>query len=309
MDRTTLAHLPVVVLVARLGRFAAAGGEAGLSPSAVSHAVRVVEAQLGTPLFTRTTRSVSLTEEGRAFLEIALPALESLDRAVEEVHQRKGRVAGILRINAPRAALPMVMSPVIAQLSRDHPELVVEVTSEDALIDIVAAGFDVGIRLGGMIADDMIAIRMTPPFSAILVAAPAYLERAGEPQSITDLLDHNCIGFKRLARGGNYDWELLDGGHDVAVAVKGTTRVTEPLLALDLALAGIGIAYLFEPFVRSHLKTGALSQVLSDAAIEEPGLFLYFSKHVRDLPKIRALIEAVRELTGRAIAARDSANT
>ena len=292
MDRDILQHLPVVAVVARRRSFAAAAAELGLGASAVSHAVRMVEDRLRTPLFARTTRSVSLTEAGEAFLARALPALDAIHEAAEATQALKGRVTGVLRINAPRVALPLVMVDLLHELAGLHPDLTVEVTTEDALVDIVAGGHDAGIRLGEMIAEDMIAVRLTPPFKAIMVASPAYLVTAAPVATLDDLKAHNCIGYRQASTGGTYAWEVLDGGRDSAVATRGTARVTDPLLALDLALAGVGIAYLFEPLVRRHIREGALRWLLPDSAIEEPGLFLYFPRRASEAPKLRAFIDA-----------------
>lgn len=295
MDRELLLHLPIVSAVARHASFVRAAAELSLSPSAVSHAVRVVEQHLGTPLFRRTTRSVSLTQTGERFLARVTAALAELEGAITTVQALEGRITGLLRINAPRIAGPMVLTELLAQLARRHPELVVEVVSEDALIDIVAEGYDAGVRLGEMISPDMVAVRLTPPFRAIMVASPEHLARAGEPAAIAALAAHNCIGYRHAGRGLVYEWELTERGHDVAVAVAGTVRVTDPLLALDLALAGVGIAYLFEPLARAHLDAGRLRTVLPAASIEEPGLFLYFPRHLASAPRLRAVIDMARE--------------
>jgi len=295
MDRDILSHLPVVATVARLRSFAGAGAELGMSPSAVSHAVRLVEERLKTPIFARTTRSVSLTEAGESFLARAVPALRQISEAAEAAQALKGRVTGTLRINAPRIALPMVMTDLVATISARHPDLVVDVTSDDGLVDIVALGFDAGIRLGEMIAEDMVAVRLTPPFQAIMVASPAYLAAKGEPGLIADLQHHNCINYRQVSTGGTYAWDLEENGKDVTASVRGTSRVSDSLFAIDLALAGVGIAYLFEPLVRRQLRAGELRWIMPEAAIEEPGLFLYFPRRASEAPKLRAFIDAARE--------------
>jgi DNA-binding transcriptional LysR family regulator len=299
MDRETLLHLPVVIAVARRRSFAGAAAELRLSPSAVSHSVRMVETHLGTPLFRRTTRSVSLTEIGERFLARADAAVAELADAIETTQALRGRVTGVLRINSPRIAQRMVVGELLAELARRHPQLTVEVTSDEALVDIVAAGYDAGVRLGEMIGQEMVAVRLTPPFQAIMVASPAYLARAGAPARISELQRHNTIGYRLASHGGVYAWELSDRGEDVSVVVTGTARVTDALFALDLALAGVGIAYLFEPLARTHLESGELRQVLPEAAIEEPGLFLYFPRHLSETPKLRAFIEVARERLAR----------
>lgn len=296
MLRDLLPHLPVVLAVARRGGFAAAANELGMSPSTVSHSIRTVEERLGAPLFARTTRSVALTETGRRLTDSIAAALQEIQDALERARSERGQVAGLLRLNVPQVALPLAITPVVTELAWRHPQLVVEVTADATLTDIVAAGFDAGVRLGEMIERDMIAVRLTPPFKAIMVAAPSYLAAKGEPKTIGDLARHNCIGFRLLAAGGIYAWELLDNGEDVSVRVTGTMLVNDATYARDLALAGIGIAYLFEPLVRKDIRDGTLRWVLPQTAIDEPGLFLYFPRRAAEAPKLRAFIQVAREV-------------
>ena len=283
----------MVLAVARRGGFAAAAGALNMSPSAVSHAVKLVEDRLGQPLFARTTRSVALTEAGRHFVASVGPALDQVEDSVERVQAARGRIAGTLRLNVPHLALPLAITPAIVALGKKHPDLTVEIVAHEGLVDIVAEGFDAGVRLGEMIAHDMIAVRITPPFRAIMVASLAYLAERGAPATIAELADHNCIGYRLIASHSVYQWDLQEDGRKIAVEVGGTVRITDSLYARDLALRGVGIAYLFDPLVRDDLKAGRLHEVLPEAAIEEPGLFLYFPRYASEAPKLRALIEAL----------------
>ena len=294
MDRDILLHLPVLAAVARHRSFSAAAAELGIGPSAASHAVRLIERRLGTPIFARTTRAVTLTEAGEAFLRQTLPAIAQIGEAVLETKALAGRVSGVLRLNAPRIAAPMFLTRLLVRMAARHPDLTVEVTSEEALVDIVAKGYDAGIRLGEMIAEDMVAVRLTPPFQAIMVASPDYLARTGLPTSLAELQKHNCIGYRLLASGAVYEWDVLDQGRPAVIAVQGTARVSDPMIALDLALSDIGIAYLFEPLARQHLEGGRLVQVLPETAVEEPGLFLYFPRRASEASKLRAFIDMAR---------------
>jgi len=294
MDRALLPHLPVVLAVARTRSFARAAAELGLGASAVSHAVRAAEQRVGTPLFARTTRSVALTEAGETFIETAQRAFDEIDAAVERVAASQREVTGLLRLNVPRVAFAMGLTRILAEMARRHPRLTVEVISDDALVDVVGGGFDAGVRLGEMVAQDMVAVQMTPPCRAILAAAPAYLAERPAPASLTDLTLHNCIGFRMLGSGAVYDWELRDGAREVAVPVTGTARISDASYARDLALAGIGIAYIFEPLVRDDLTAGRLLELLPKAAIEEPGLFLYFPRRAAEARKLRAFVDVVR---------------
>ena len=296
MNRELLAHLPVAVAVARDGGFAAAASRLNMSPSAVSHAVRAVEEALGAPLFARTTRSVALTEAGERFLAAVTPALATISDASERVAADNGRVTGVLRLNTPRVALGIAITAVVTAMAWRHPDLTIEITQDDALVDIVAGGFDAGVRLGEMIAEDMVAVRLTPPFKSIMVASPSYLDAKGEPRTLADLRHHNCIGYRLVSTGATYRWELSDNGRDVSVQVGGTVRVTDSALARDLALAGVGIAYLFEPLVRADIRERRLKWLLPKASVEEPGLFLYYPPTVGEMPKLRAFIEVAREV-------------
>jgi DNA-binding transcriptional LysR family regulator len=296
MDRDLLSHLPVILAVARRGGFGAAAAELGMGPSAVSHSVKTVEERLGAPLFARTTRSVALTEAGESLIASLGPAFEDIREAIERLRSARGQVTGLLRINAPRVALPIAITPVLIELARRHPDLVVEIAGDDSLTDIVAGGFDAGVRLGGMIARDMIAVRLTPPFQAILVAAPRYVEARGAPATIEDLARHNCIGYRLIASGGLYAWDLVQNGEDVSVKVRGTALVTDSTYAKILALEGVGIAYIFEPLVRAEIKEGRLVQLLPQTATEEPGLFLYYPRHASNAPKLRAFIDAAKDI-------------
>jgi len=295
MDRALLLHLPIVLAVHRRGGFAAAANDLGLSPSAVSHAVQLVEAGIGQPLFARTTRSVRLTEAGAAFVASIGPALAEIEDAADRLGADQGRVGGTLRLNAPRTSLPIAVTPVLAELARRHPGLTVEVTTDDGLADIVAQGYDAGIRLGHTVAQDMVAVRLTPPFHSIMVASPAYLAARGVPRRLDDLDRHNCIGYRFVTSGAVYDWDLRDGGQAVAKAVAGSVRVTDAVHAKELAVAGVGIAYVFEPLARPELHAGQLHQVLPRSAYEEPGLFLYFPRRASQAPKLRAFIDVARE--------------
>ena len=299
MDRDLLPHFPIVLAVARRGGFASAAAALNMSPSAVSHAVKTVEDRLGQPLFLRTTRSVALTEAGASFIAAIGPALRAMEESIDQLRAAKGQVTGVLRLNAPRVSLPLAITSVIMEATRLYPDLTVEVTSDDGLVDIVASGFDAGVRLGEMIAQDMVAVRLTEPFEAIMVAAPGYLDARGAPQTIADLAAHNCIGYRLISSDAVYAWDLQDGGRALAVSVSGTVRVTDSLYARDLALRGVGIAYLFEPLVRTDLRAGRLKRILPEASIEEPGLFLYFPRYASETPKLRAFIDIARKLSRR----------
>lgn len=295
MDREWLLHLPVVVSVATHRGFAAAAAALDMSPSAVSHAVRAVEDRLGEPLFARTTRSVSLTEAGARFIASVAPALDDISKAAEGLRADRGEITGVLRINAPRIAVSLALTALLNKLAHAHPRLTVEIHANDAFVDIVAGGFDAGIRLGDAVQQDMVSVRLTPPLKAIMVATPGYLAARGTPKTIAELSTHNCIGYRFLAAGTLYDWDLIDQGRPVAFKTSGTVTITDSTFARDLALAGVGVAYIFEPAVRADLEAGRLRRILPETAVEEPGLFLYFPRRASLAPKLRAFIDTATQ--------------
>jgi DNA-binding transcriptional LysR family regulator len=295
MDRDLLGHLPIIVCVARHRSFVAAAAELGMSPSAVSHAVRTVEDRLATPLFARTTRSVSLTEAGARFLASVEPALADIHEAIERMTAERGEVTGLLRINTLRVVLDMALIPILATLARQHPRLTVEINADQTLVDIVARGFDAGIRLRRAIQQDMVTTRLTGSFKAILVASRDYLDARGTPKSIADLQQHNCIGLRLGESGAIFDWELIDRKKPVVVKTSGTALVTDTMQALSLALAGVGIAYVAEPLARRYLREGSLEWLLPQSATEYDGMFLYYPKRASLAPKLRAFIDVAKK--------------
>jgi DNA-binding transcriptional LysR family regulator len=291
MDRDLLGHMPVIVCVARHRGFAAAAAELGMSPSAVSHAVRCVEDRLAIPLFARTTRSVSLTEAGARFVATVEPALADIGKTVEGLTAERNEVMGLLRIDVPRAAFDMALIPILARLARQHPRLTVEIRTGQFAVDIVAQGFDAGITIRRFIQQDMVTTRLSGSFKVILVASRDYLDARGTPNSTTDLHQHNCIGIRSAGSGAIVDWELIDGKKPTIVKTSGTALVTDPTETLSLALAGVGIAYAMEPLARQYLRDGSLERLLPKTAVEHDGAFLYYPRRASLAPKLRAFID------------------
>jgi DNA-binding transcriptional LysR family regulator len=188
----------------------------------------------------------------------------------------------------------MALAPILKKLASSHPRLVVETHTNDGFVDIMAEGFDAGIRLGEAVQQDMVAVRLTPPFKAILVASPEYLAARGEPATLADLSTHNCVGFRLLGSGSLYEWGVTDGERQVAVKTTGTAVISDATFARELALEGIGIAYIFEPPVRADLSE-RLRWVPPQASLQEDGLFVYFPRRAALAPKLRAFIGACRQ--------------
>ena len=303
MDRDLLGHLPIIACVARHRSFAAAAAELGMSPSAISHAVRSVEDRLAIPLFARTTRSVSLTEAGARFVAGVEPALTDIEKTVEGLSAERGEVTGLLRIDAARVNFEMALTRILAKLAQQHPRLTVEVRTTQTAVDIVAQGFDAGIRMLRSIQQDMVTTRLTGSFKFILVASRDYLDARGTPKSIADLHQHNCIhslvretrGIRSVASGEVFDWELIDGKKPTTVKTSGTALVTDTTEALRLALAGVGIAYVVEPLARRYVREGSLEWLLPQTAAEYNGLFLYYPRRASLAPKLRAFIDVAKK--------------
>jgi len=295
MDRDLLGHLPIIACVARHRSFAAAAAELGMSPSAISHAVRSVEDRLAIPLFARTTRSVSLTEAGARFVAGVEPALTDIEKTVEGLSAERGEVTGLLRIDVARVNFEMALTRILAKLAQQHPRLTVEVRTGHTSVDIVAQGFDAGIRMLKSIQQDMVTTRLTGSFKIILVASRDYLDARGTPKSIADLHQHNCIGIRSVTSGAIYDWELIDGRKAIAVKTSGTALVTDTTEALRLALAGVGIAYIVEPLARRYVREGSVEWLLPQTAVEHDGLFLYYPRRASLAPKLRAFIDVAKK--------------
>lgn len=284
----------MVVAVARRGGFAAAAAEFNTSPSNVSHAVRAVEKRLGVPPFARTTRSVSLTEAGETFVRAATGAMQTIGSAWEAVQSQRTAAAGLLRINTSRIAYFWFLKRVLEKMAVDYPDVTVQLFFDDGLSDIVAQGFDAGIRLGHMIAEDMVAVPLAGPFRAIIVASEDYLTRQGTPTSLRELQDHCCIQYRMTSAGNVYIWELRDGKREVQLETQGRVVVNDMLVALDLARNGHGLCYTFEPLARDDIESGTLVEVMTKASRQQPGMSCYYPRRASDSPKLRAFVDIAK---------------
>jgi DNA-binding transcriptional LysR family regulator len=279
--------------VAQHKSFRRAAAELGVTPSAISQIVRSLEARLGAALFTRTTRSVGLTEAGERFLARVKPAFEELVAAGEVVRDLGQRPSGLLRLSVPRAAVPTVLQPLIASFCRAYPDVEVELAASEELVDLASQGFDAGIRFGQLIAADMVAIRLTPPFRLVIVASPAYLARTGQLERPEDLRHHACLRLRK-SNGGLSLWPLKDGGRRLEVAVSGPLIANDFPTLLGAALEGMGLAQVPEPIATEAVAAGQLMCVLEPFAPLAPGIFLYHPGSHQALPKLRAFIEHVK---------------
>ena len=294
------AELRAFVAVVEHGSFARAAAHLGLSPSALSQTIRALEERLGVRLLNRTTRSVAPSQAGERFFARLRPALSDLDAAVAEVRSLRDSPAGLLRINATRIAAIHVIGPLIGPFLDAYPDITLDLVSEDRLIDIVANRFDAGVRLGEMVEKDMIAVRLGGELRLMAVAAPAYLARHGTPATPHDLARHRCINFRWPTDLSLYHWEFEREGRPLEAAVEGPLIVNEPEVACLAALAGVGIAYLFEHQVRPGLDSGQLVHLLADWSPPFPGFHLYYPSRRQMAPPLRAFLDFVAAMQGKA---------
>ncbi|OJT17631.1 LysR family transcriptional regulator [Archangium sp. Cb G35] len=301
MNTALLPQLQVFLVVARLRSFSGAARELGVSTPAVSQAVRQLEKQLRVVLLTRTTRSVSLTEAGRRLVEGAGPALGQALATLTEVSARPGEAVGRVRLSVPRAAVPYVITPVVPTFRERHPRVEVEAVIEERFVDIVAEGYDAGVRLSEAIERDMVQVRLTDAFRFVVVGTPDYLERHGTPQRPEDLLRHECITFRMGSTGVLYAWELERGSRNWRVPVRGGVITNDNQMSVALAEQGLGLAYALEPMVAEQLRTGRLKRVLEAYAPTVPGFFLYYPSRAQRSPALRLFVDVARELARHAM--------
>ena len=301
MSAVPFLQIQAFLAVARLRSFSAAARELGVSRSAVSQAVRQLEGHLDVVLLARTTRSVSTTEAGRRLVEGAGPTLAQLTATLAEVASKPGEIVGRVRLSVPRGAMPFVLEPVVPAFRQRHPRIELEIELEDRMVDIVAEGYDAGIRIGDTIERDMIQVRLTDPFRFVVVGSPDYLARHGTPERPEDLLRHDCITFRSQTTGALYAWELERGKRTWRVPVRGGVVSGDSGLIGALAEQGVGLVYAFEPLVKEQLRTGRLQVVLDRYAPKVPGFFLYYPSIAQRSQALRLFVETAKELSMRTL--------
>lgn len=278
MRGSDFAELKAFVAVVERQSFARAAEHLGLSPSALSQTIRQLEGRIGARLLNRTTRSVAPSASGELLYRRVAPLFREMEAAVAETSEATGQMSGTLRINTLGIAARTIIAPRLARFHQVHPDVVLDIVVDDALADIVMGRFDAGIRVGGQLEKDMVAVRLTPDLNMVAVASPDYLARRGTPKSPAELHDHACINWRLQMDGRQYRWEFKKRSQALEVAVNGPVVTNHADIGIAAALNGLGIAYHFEQDgVAEHLAQGRLVQVLADWSISRPGLFLYYS--------------------------------
>lgn len=292
MIRNDLAELSAFATVAEERSFTCAAARLGVSQSALSHSIRGLEKRLGVQLLARTTRSVSATAAGTALLQELSPALERIGKAVTETMKQRERPAGRIRVIIPRTATEMVILPKLAKFARSYPEIILEVTSSNDPVDLVADEYDAGVQLGEFIQRDMIAVRVTKEMRLAVVGSPEYFKSNTIPRHPQDLKDHSCIGFR--FSNGLYRWEFEKGRKGLTVSPQGPASFDDPGLVIQAVLDGVGIGTAMEDTLKELIAERRLVQVLKDWCPSFPGYFLYCPSRRNQPAALAALIETLR---------------
>ena len=283
--------------VAQHRSFRRAAAELGVTPSAMSQAVRTLEARVGAALFMRTTRSVGLTEAGERFLARAKPAFEQLVAASQQARDLGQRPSGLLRLTAPRAVVSHLLESLVVSFCKAYPDVEVEIVASADLVDIAAEGFDAGIRLGQFVEADMIAVRLTPSSPLAVVGSPDYLGERQRPKRIDDLRRHACLRMRR-SNGSIAPWSFVNGNEAIEVKISGPFIASDMPTILGAAVEGLGLAQVPAPIAADAVKAGKLVRVLEPFAPMMPGVFLYYPGHRQLMPKLRAFIDHVKKRPG-----------
>lgn len=295
MARQPLNDLAAFAAVARRRSFTAAAAELGVSPSALSHVMRGLEARLGVRLLARSTRSVAPTEAGHALLERLGPALDQIDQGLTALSAWRDEPAGVVRLTTFHWIASTLLAQRLPAFLARHPDITVEVNVDDGLTDIVSSGFDAGIRLGETVEKDMIAVRIGPTLRTVVVATPGYWQIHGRPAHPRDLQRHRCIGYRNVSSGTLMPWEFEKDGTVVRQQVTGPLVCNSSDLALAAVRAGTGVGWAMEQDVATDIAAGRLEQVLDEWSQPYPGAFLYHPSRRQVPPPLRALIDFLKD--------------
>ncbi|MFS8112657.1 LysR substrate-binding domain-containing protein [Rhizobium jaguaris] len=306
MRGSKYADLRAFMTIMELGTFARAAAQLRISASMLSQRIRELEERFGVQLLNRTTRSVSLTDAGRRLIERIRPAMAEVDAAVEELGSLSDIPRGTVRLHVPRLAAITFIEPVLGRFHQAYPEITLDLAIDDTVTNIVEAGFDVGIRLGELLENDMIAVPLGPHLRQIAVASPEYIAQHGCPETPADLLQHRCINWRQSGSRGIYNWDFQRNGQWFAVAVNGPLVVSDRAFAVSAALQGVGIAYWAEQLVRPFVEAGRLVPLLEDYSPSFPGWHLYYPRQRHIPPAVRVLVDFLKR-EARAITGDDEA--
>jgi DNA-binding transcriptional LysR family regulator len=295
MSRADLADFAYFLAIAKCGSFRKAAVTMGVTTSALSHAITALEGRRGVRLLNRTTRSVTLTAAGEELQAMIEGPMQAIDTAAANLDRYRDAPAGRVRINVMEDAVGLLLEPVMPIFVERYPEVAIDISVTNRMIDVVGSGFDAGIRYGGTVPEDMIAQRLSPDMRWIAAASPEYLERFGSPAEPQDLRDHRCVGI-RTGNDQLYQWEFERGAEETSVATPGPLTVDSSHAVVAFGLCGAGIIYATEPILRSYLDSGALRQVLGDWVTAGEGFHVYYSGRRHVPTALRLLIDLIREV-------------
>lgn len=294
MKRDDLNNLAAFVVVADEMSFTRAASKLGMSPSALSHAMRVLEDRLGLQLLARTTRRVSTTEAGDRLLKTLRPAFEDISAELTALGELRDKPAGTVRITTFKHAATSVLLPILPDFLAAHLDIHLEITIDEGLTDIIESRYDAGIRFGEKVAKDMVAVRVSPDVRAAVVGSPTYFADHPLPNTPQDLAEHRCINYRFATSGGLYLWEFEEAGRSFQVRVEGSLVFNDSDLVLAAALTGQGLAYLFEDQITALVAEGRLIRVLAKWCSPSPGYYLYHPNRRQTPPALAALINALK---------------
>ncbi len=295
MSRLPLSGLEVFLAVANHGSLRGAADALGVQPPAVSYRLKALEDRMGVALFIRTTRSVQLTDAGRALLARARPAMEELCEALEDARASGIVRRGTVRLTLPYVAYELTIAKKLAAFQSQFPEIELELSFNEAFVDIASEGFHAGVRLGEHIRDDMIAVRLSPPLKQVVFASASYFDKHGRPERPEDLLQHNCIRYRYIASKRIAEWQFHSSEGMTTIDVQGTLIVNSTNALITAARAGLGIGWLFRPSIEDDLEAGRLESVLDVFSVERPGYFLYYPKANARIEVLRVFIDFMRQ--------------
>lgn len=294
MKREDLADLMAFAVIAEERSFTRAAIRLGLSSSALSHAIRLLEERLGTKLLSRTTRSVAPTAAGERLLTRLTPALDEISEGVEALNDERERPSGLVRINSHQSGALLHVVPKLPVLQREYPDIVLDLTTDDNVVDIVTAGYDAGIRHGEHIARDMIAVRISAEYQSAVVASPDYLRGREPVYTPSDLKGHQCLAWRYPSSGALLKWDFQRGTRKLSFVPEPVFLTNDMEVMINAALSGIGVGYLLREQVTQHLEAGRLVELLPDWSIPHGACYLYYPDRRQIRPAMRAVIDVLR---------------
>lgn len=295
LNRADLSDFAYFMAIARHRSFRKAAQEMGVTPSALSHAMSALEERRGVRLLNRTTRSVTLTAAGEDLFHSIEEPLRTIAEASNSLDRLRDAPAGRIRLNVLEDAVPLLLAPVMPEFVKRYPDVLIDISVTNRMVDVIERGFDAGIRYGGTVPEDMVAQRLSPGFRWIAAASPEYLEQFGAPSHPSELTDHRCVGI-RLGNGNQYRWEFERGTEEIEIETPGPVMVDESHAVMEFGRAGIGIIYGAEPVLQPDIDQGTLRRILDDWSSPGEGFYVYYPSRRQVPTALRLLCDLIKEI-------------